>query len=180
LREDSNILKKQIRPNFKSLGPKFGKDMGLIAAAISKFSITDIKEIESNKHYYINDKISIELADVEIGSAEIPGFSVATNNGITVALDVVLSKELKDEGIAREFVNRIQGLRKDNGFSVTDKIEIWIKKNDLITTAIQNNFTYICEETLAKRLNYEETIVSNPTEIKLIDNIVINVSLVKN
>ncbi len=180
LREDSDILKKQIKPNFKTLGPKFGKDMGLIAAAISKFSITDIKEIEANNHYCINDKIRIELADVEIGSADIPGFSVATNDGVTVALDVVLSKELKDEGIAREFVNRIQGLRKDNGFSVTDKIDIWIKKNDLITPAIQNNFTYICEETLAKRLNYEETIVSNSTEIKLIDNIVINVSLVKN
>ena len=104
---------------------------------------------------------------------------MATNDGITVALDVVISKELEDEGIAREFVNRIQGLRKDNGFSVTDKIDIWIKKNDLITTAIQNNFTYICEETLAGKLNYEENIVSNSTEIKLIDNITINVSLVK-
>ena len=179
LSEDSGILKKQIKPNFKTLGPKFGRDMGLIASKISRFSLSDIKQLEEKKYYIINDKIKLEVNDVEISLAEIPGFSIASDEGVTVALDIVLSKELKQEGLARELVNRIQGLRKDAGLSVTDKVEIFIKKNDLISSAIKNNFTYICEETLAGKLNYEENIVSNSTEIKLIDNITINVSLVK-
>ena len=120
------------------------------------------------------------MADVEISSADIPGFSVATNNGITVALDITLSKELKEEGLAREFVNRIQHLRKDNGFEVTDKVKIWVEKNDLITASIKNNFIYICEETLAVQLNYERTVISNAVAVELIDGISINVSLVKN
>ena len=91
-----------------------------------------------------------------------------------------MSKELKEEGLAREFVNRIQRLRKDNGFEVTDRVKIWVEKNDLITTAIKNNFIYICEETLAEQLNYEKAIVSNATAVELIDGILINVSLVKN
>ena len=180
LREDSAVLKKQIKPNFKTLGPKFGQEMKLIASKIGQFSANDIKEIEQKNSYHISDGITIELADVEISSADIPGFSVATNNGITVALDITLSEELKEEGLAREFINRVQSLRKDKGFEVTDKVAIWVEKNDLITSAIKNNFTYICEETLAEQLNYEETIISNAVRVELIDGISITISLEKN
>ena len=180
LDEDSFALNKQIKPNFKTLGPKFGKDMKLIAKKISQFSISDIKEIEENKNYKISDKITITLADVEISSADIPGFSVATNDGITVALDINISNELKEEGIAREFINRIQKLRKDNGYAVTDKLTILIEKNELVTKAIKNNFSYICKETLAEKLHYQETIISNPKKVELTKDISINVSLEKN
>ena len=180
LREDSAVLKKQIKPNFKTLGPKFGQEMKLIASKIGQFSVNDIKEIEQKNCYHISDGITIELVDVEISSADIPGFSVATNNGITVALDITLSEELKEEGLAREFINRVQSLRKDKGFEVTDKVAIWVEKNDLITSAIKNNFTYICEETLAEKLNYEETIISNAVRVELIDGISITISLEKN
>ncbi len=180
LRENSAVLKKQIKPNFKTLGPKFGQEMKLIASKIGQFSANDIKEIEQKNCYHISDGITIELVDVEISSADIPGFSVATNNGITVALDITLSEELKEEGLAREFINRIQTLRKDKGFEVTDKVAIWVEKNDLITSSIKNNFTYICEETLAEKLNYEETIISNAVRVELIDGISITISLEKN
>ena len=180
LRENSAVLKKQIKPNFKTLGPKFGQEMKLIASKIGKFSVNDIKEIEQKNSYHISDGITIELVDVEISSADIPGFSVATNNGITVALDITLSEELKEEGLAREFINRVQSLRKDKGFEVTDKVAIWVEKNDLITSSIKNNFTYICEETLAEKLNYEETIISNAVRVELIDGISITISLEKN
>ena len=180
LREDSAVLKKQIKPNFKTLGPKFGQEMKLIASKIGQFSANDIKEIEQKNSYHIADGITIELADVEISSADIPGFSVATNNGITVALDITLSEELKEEGLAREFINRVQSIRKDKGFEVTDKVAIWVEKNDLITSSIKNNFTYICEETLAEKLNYEETIISNAVRVELIDGISITISLEKN
>ena len=180
LRENSAVLKKQIKPNFKTLGPKFGQEMKLIASKIGQFSANDIKEIEQKNCYDISDGITIELVDVEISSADIPGFSVATNNGITVALDITLSEELKEEGLAREFINRVQSLRKDKGFEVTDKVAIWVEKNDLITSSIKNNFTYICEETLAEKLNYEETIISNAVRVELIDGISITISLEKN
>ena len=180
LRENSAVLKKQIKPNFKTLGPKFGQEMKLIASKIGQFSANDIKEIEQKNCYHISDGITIELVDVEISSADIPGFSVATNNGITVALDITLSEELKEEGLAREFINRVQALRKDKGFEVTDKVAIWVEKNDLITSSIKNNFTYICEETLAEKLNYEETIISNAVRVELIDGISITISLEKN
>ena len=180
LDDDSTVLKKQIKPNFKTLGPKFGKKMGLITNKITQFTAKDIKEIEQNYSYKIADGIIIELADVEISPADVPGFSVATNNGLTVALDITISKELREEGLAREFVNRIQNLRKDSGFEVTDKITIWVEKNELISPAIKNNFIYICEETLAEKLNYEENNVENPIKVELINGLSITVSLEKN
>ena len=178
--QNSEFLKKDIKPNFKTLGPKFGKDIQLITNKIREFSEKDISEIEKNKTYQINESIIISLSDVEIISTDIPGFSVATNNGITVALDVKLSKELEEEGLAREFVNRVQKIRKDFGFEVTDKIKICVEKNALTRSAIKNNLTYICEETLATELKYEEIIIENATKVDLINNISINISLVKN
>ena len=180
LGEDSTVLTKQIKPNFKTLGPKFEKDMKLIAAKIAQFSADNISEIEKNNSYQIADGIRIELADVEISSADIPGFSVATNDGITVALDITLSKDLKEEGLAREFVNRIQILRKEKGFEVTDTIKIEIEKNQVITTAINNNLTYICGETLADTLVFSEVKDFDGENLVLIDEISAKVKIIKN
>ncbi|MFQ3333155.1 MAG: isoleucyl-tRNA synthetase, partial [Flavobacteriales bacterium] len=180
LTEDSDVLTKQIKPNFKTLGPKFGRHMKLISGVISQFTGENIKQIEKEGVYQINDEITIDLTDVEISSADIPGCIVATNNGLTVALDITLSDELREEGLAREFINRIQNLRKDSGFEVTDKVKIQVEKNDSLTAAIKNNFTYICDETLAVQLDFEEHTILNGSEIELIDNISTKVLIIKN
>ena len=179
LGEDSDVLTKQIKPNFKTLGPKFGKDMRLIAAEVFKFTSSDIKKIEKEGCFNINENITIDILDVEITSADIPGCLVASNDGITVALDITLSDKLKEEGLAREFINRIQNLRKESGFEVTDKVEILVEKNDALTTAIKNNFTYICDETLATLLDFDKVEISNSVEVELIDEITAKISIVK-
>lgn len=153
--EGSGILVKQIKPNFKALGPRFGKDMKAVADAIINFTQNQIKEIEQLGEIYIeiNGKsITLQSLEVEISSQDIEGWMVANSGAITVALDITISDELRNEGIARELVNRIQNLRKDSGFEVTDKIEISIQKSDLISNAIKNNATYIKTETLADSL----------------------------
>jgi isoleucyl-tRNA synthetase len=179
LGEDSDVLTKQIKPNFKTLGPKFGKDMRLIAAEVPKFTSSDINKIEKEGCFKINENITIDISDVEITSADIPGCLVASNDGITVALDITLSDKLKEEGLAREFINRIQNLRKESGFEVTDKVEILVEKNDALTTAIKNNFTYICDETLATLLDFDKVEISNSVEVELIDEITAKISIVK-
>ena len=180
LGKDSDVLTKQIKPNFKTLGPKFGKDMKLISEVVNQFSADDIKKIEKDGNYLINESITIDISDVEITSKDIPGCIVATNNGLTVALDITLSDELREEGLAREFINRIQNLRKDRGFEVTDKVKIQVEKNDSLTAAIKNNFTYICDETLAVQLDFEVHTILNGSEIELIDNISTKVLIIKN
>ena len=180
LGKDSDVLTKQIKPNFKTLGPKFGKDMKLISEVVNQFSADDIKKIEKDGNYLINESITIDISDVEITSKDIPGCIVATNNGLTVALDITLSDELREEGLAREFINRIQNLRKDSGFEVTDKVKIQVEKNDSLTAAIKNNFTYICDETLAVQLDFEVHTILNGSEIELIDNISTKVLIIKN
>ena len=180
LEKDASILKKQIKPNFKTLGPKFGKQMKLISNKISEFTSEDIIKIEKNNYFRISDDITINLNDVEIISADIPGFSVAKNDEITVALDITLTEALLEEGLAREFVNKVQGLRKNSGYEVTDQVKISVEKNDLVTLAIKNNFAYICEETLATELNYEEFNIKDSIKVELIDHLSINISLEKN
>tara|TARA_B110000238_G_scaffold17510_1_gene17160 strand:+ start:138 stop:3485 length:3348 start_codon:yes stop_codon:yes gene_type:complete len=179
LTENSEVLTKKIKPNFKTLGPKFGKDMKLISGVITQFTADDIKKIEKEGAYRINEKISIDLTDVEIFSADIPGCIVANNDGITVALDITLSAELKEEGLAREFINRIQNLRKDNGFKVTDKINILVENNEDLKSSIQNNFSYICDETLADKLEFSKNIENDINEIELVDGITAKVSIKK-
>tara|TARA_B100001758_G_scaffold245694_1_gene259200 strand:+ start:163 stop:3510 length:3348 start_codon:yes stop_codon:yes gene_type:complete len=179
LEEDSLVLTKIIKPNFKALGPKYGKDMKLISRLIGELNNDNINEIERTGKIQLSENIILNLSDVEIKSCDVPGFSVASNSEATVALDISLTKTLKEEGLAREFVNRIQGLRKDNGFGVTDKIKIIIEKNPCITNAIKNNFAYICEETLAVQLDYEGKSLKDCTLIELIDGISVNVFLVK-
>jgi isoleucyl-tRNA synthetase len=179
LTDSSNVLTKQIKPNFKTLGPKFGKDMKLIAEKIAQFSSKDIKEIEKDGEYQITNNILIDIADVEITSADIPGCIVSSNDGITVALDINISEILKEEGLAREFINRIQNLRKDKAFKVTDKIAILIENNEQMSSAIQNNFTYICDETLSNKLEFVKTTGTDSDEIELVEQITAKVSIKK-
>ncbi|MDB4183256.1 DUF5915 domain-containing protein, partial [Flavobacteriaceae bacterium] len=155
LEDASDILVKQIKPNFKTLGPRFGKDMKLIANAINNLQPSDIKQIEENGvlGIDINGKsINLERGDVEITSQDIEGWLVANQGSTTVALDVTISETLKDEGIARELVNRIQNLRKDSGFDVTDRIEVFLQKEAHIENAIKQNLDYIKLETLTEEL----------------------------
>ena len=153
--EDSNILVKEIKANFKALGPKYGKQMKAIAAAIGKFEQADIKELESTGVYTLpidGADLDISTDDVLISSQDIPGLLVANNKGITVALDITMNEALIEEGIARELVNRIQNIRKDSGLEITDRIELSITKHDKINAAISANKKYICDETLADEL----------------------------
>jgi len=170
-----NYLTKKIKPKIKILGPKYGKEITLIANTLSNFDNDDIKNLEITKKYKINKDISISLNDVEITSSDIPGCIVASNDGITVALDVTISKELKEEGIAREFINRIQNIRKNNSFSVTDKINILVENNELLLEAIQNNLTYICNETLAENLSFKLKLDTSKYKIELTEKITANV-----
>ncbi|WP_395046409.1 isoleucine--tRNA ligase [Flavobacterium sp.] len=155
LDDASGILVKQIKPNFKALGPRFGKDMGLIAKEIQGFTAAQINQLDKDGTLDIvisGKDITLSIEDVEITSQDIEGWLVANSGGITVALDITISDELRKEGIARELVNRIQNLRKDSGYDVTDKITVSVEKNDKINQAILDNQDYIKSETLTKEL----------------------------
>jgi isoleucyl-tRNA synthetase len=155
LEDASDILVKQIKPNFKVLGPRFGKDMKAVAQVVNNFTAEDIKNIEQNGilDVEINGKIiTLEKSDVEITSQDIEGWLVASSGALTVALDVTLTDDLKKEGIARELVNRIQNLRKDSGFELTDRITVQFQKDEHIINAINKNLEYIKTETLTDEL----------------------------
>lgn len=155
LGDASDILVKQIKPNFKVLGPRFGSDMKAIAQKIQNFDSNDIKNIEEKGKLdvEIHEKIIIlELSDVEITSRDIEGWLVASSGRLTVALDVTLTEDLKQEGIARELVNRIQNLRKESGFELTDRIAVQFQKDEHIINAINNNLEYLKTETLTDEL----------------------------
>jgi isoleucyl-tRNA synthetase len=154
--DDSGILVKQIKPDFKKLGPRFGADMKAVAAAIGQFGPDEINALEQkgSMDLEIDGKsITLDCSDVIITSQDIEGWLVASADGITVALDVTISESLKDEGICRELVNRIQNLRKDSGFEVTDRIEISILSHPLIDKALKHFGDYVAEETLADGLH---------------------------
>ena len=162
---------KQIKPNFKTLGPRFGKDMKLIANTISSFTSEDIKKIEQsgNLDVDINGKIvTLELDDVEITSKDIEGWLVANEGSLTVALDVTITDSLRKEGIARELVNRIQNLRKDSGFEVTDRIDVKLQQDAQIVLAVNNNLDYIKTETLTEDIEIIDQ-VNNGIEIAFDD-----------
>ncbi len=161
LTDSSGILVKKIKPNFKSLGPKFGKHMKAIAALVNQFAQEQIAEIEQTGNYNLEiegEKIQLSMEDVEISSQDIPGWLVASEGKLTVALDVTISEKLREEGIAREFVNRIQNIRKDKDFKVTDRITLKMKSHEGINSAIQSNLNYICTEILADTLEIVDEI----------------------
>ena len=181
LEDASDILVKQIKPNFKVLGPRFGKDMKLIASEIQKLGADDIKNIEQNNTLDIdcNGKIiTLQREDVEITSQDIEGWLVANEGKITVALDVTITEPLREEGIARELVNRIQNLRKDSGFEVTDRITVQIQNDQNIEQAINNNLDYIKTETLTDNLEIINQI-DNGIEIAF-DDVNTKLSIQKN
>jgi isoleucyl-tRNA synthetase len=168
LDDASGILVKQIKPNFKTLGPRFGKDMGLIAKEIQGFSSEQINKFEREGSIGIviaEKSIILSLEEVEISSQDIEGWLVANSNGITVALDISISEELRQEGIARDLVNRIQNIRKDSGFEVTDKIKVQLKRNGDLEEAILKNETYIKSETLTDSLVFVDDL-ENGIEIE--------------
>ncbi len=163
LEEASDILVKQIKPNFKTLGPRFGKDMKAIAGAVTNFSAEDLNKIEQNGvlDIEVNGKnLTLALDDVEITSQDIEGWLVANEGSLTVALDITITDELRKEGIARELVNRIQNLRKDSGFEVTDRIDVKLQNDVQINTAIIANMSYIKAETLTEDLEIIEKLES--------------------
>ncbi|GAB5398514.1 MAG: isoleucine--tRNA ligase [Aureisphaera sp.] len=178
--EGSGILVKQIKPDFKKLGPRFGKDMKSIAQAISSFGQEEISQFEKEGNISIlfNEKnVTLTLDEVLISSQDIEGWLVANASGITVALDVTITDELRNEGIARELVNRIQNLRKDSGFEVTDRVEVIVQEDKNLKTAVEQNIAYIKQETLTEVLQFEEK-VGEGTEITF-DDIATRLSIKK-
>ena len=153
--EDSGILVKQIKPDFKKLGPRFGADMKAVAAAIGQFGPEQISALEQNGSLRLEiaqKSITLDRSDVLISSQDIEGWLVASASGLTVALDVTITESLKYEGICRELVNRIQNLRKDSGLEVTDRIEISLVEHPLLNEALKHFGDYVSEETLADQL----------------------------
>ena len=162
--DTTGILVKKVRPNFKVLGKKAGPLMKALSEAVSAMNQAAIATLEQTGKFTLladNQQFEITTEDVEIISEDIPGWEVNSDGKLTVALDVTLSIELKEEGIARELVNRIQNIRKDKGFEVTDKIAVRIKNHELINNPVRNNLNYICNEILATSLNLVESLEEN-------------------
>lgn len=175
LNDASGVLNKKVKPNFKALGPKFGKDMKVVAEAITGMSADDLASIESAGSAKIQG-FEIALTDIEILTEDMPGYLTASEGGLTIALDNTLTPELVREGNAREFVNRIQNLRKDSGFDVTDKINIQVQRSDEEWTASLNEFkAYISQEVQALSLEWVD---SASTEINFEEsNLFVNVTV---
>jgi|TARA_R110002012_G_scaffold273585_1_gene459617 isoleucyl-tRNA synthetase len=155
--EGSGILVKQIKPDFKKLGPRFGKDMKAVAAVIQQFDQEEIATLENEQEISVkvNEKnTTLTLDDVIISSQDIEGWLVANADGMTVALDVTITESLRNEGIARELVNRIQNLRKDSGFEVTDRVAVTVQNDATLETAVTENLDYIKQETLTEKLEF--------------------------
>jgi isoleucyl-tRNA synthetase len=157
----SGILVKRIKPDFKKLGPKFGKIMKLLAAATTSMSQEDIAALEQDGKFTFTiegQEATVELADVEVISEDIPGWLVANDGSLTVALDITLTPELRKEGIARELVNRIQNIRKSNGYEITDRIVVKIEKQAEINDAIADFSAYIATQTLANSITLHDKV----------------------
>jgi isoleucyl-tRNA synthetase len=172
LKDTKGFLVKKIKANFKTLGPKYSKLMKQIAATIATFNQDDIYNFESNggcKLSLEGQDVQLTSEDVEIMSEDIPGWLVANEGKLTVALDIQLTQELRYEGIAREFINRIQNIRKESGFDVTDKITIEIKKHDAINDAVYNHNEYISAQTLALSLKLVDNLANHDSKLVDID-----------
>ena len=168
----AGVLVKKVKCDFKKLGPKFGKQMKAVAAEVGNLSQEAIAELEKNGAYTLHlpdgSEAVIETSDVDIFSEDIPGWLVANEGRLTVALEVTITEELRREGIARELVNRIQNLRKSSGFEITDKISITISKNPQTDDTVTEYKDYICNQVLGTDLTlaYE---VKDGTELSFDD-----------
>ncbi|WP_316850272.1 isoleucine--tRNA ligase [Pedobacter agri] len=183
--DTQGIVKKKVKPNFKVLGAKVGKSMKAVADAINNFTQEQIFELEKEGQISIltdpklGESITydVQLSDVEIIAEDIPGWQVTNLGSLTVALDVTISEELKQEGISRELVNRIQNLRKELNFEVTDKIKVSLQNDNLVATAVAKNKAYICAEILAEELELTDT-VTDANKIT-IDDVELSISVTK-
>ncbi|MGH2622208.1 MAG: DUF5915 domain-containing protein, partial [Sphingobacterium sp.] len=154
--DTSGIIKKKVKPNFKSLGAKVGKDMKLVSSAIQNLNMAEISELENNGSLALpGTSHVITNEDVEIIAEDVAGWQVTNLGKLTVALDIHITSALKDEGIARELINRIQNLRKEKGFEVTDRIKVTLSQNTEIQNAVNHNLSYICTEILADTLQFD-------------------------
>ncbi|MFA4867054.1 MAG: isoleucine--tRNA ligase [Pedobacter sp.] len=157
--DTAGFIKKKIKPNFKTLGPKVGKDMKLVAESVNNMTQEELTNFESTGKFVVSGTdYVIELNDVEIIAEDIPGWQVTNMGSLTVALDVSITEALKQEGLSRELINRIQNLRKELNYEVTDRITVSLQNHNLITEAVAQNKTYICSEILADNINLTETL----------------------
>ena len=178
LDDASDILVKEIKPNFKALGPRFGKNMKAAVGVINTLNDEQIKSLETGETLAVQingEEAEIEPNDVLIQSKDIEGWLVANGNGLTVALDIQLDDDLINEGIAREMINRIQNLRKDAGFEVTDKIILYLKEDVALVKVFEKHQAYIQQETLAKEIVLKKNLVDGENvefdQIKTIINL---------
>ncbi len=174
--DTAGVIKKRIKPNFKTLGRKLGKDMKAAAQAIEGLTQNEISEIEKSGNYNLSineTNYQLSLEDFEISADEIPGWQVASDGDITVALDITITDILKSEGIARELVNRIQNIRKQNDFDVTDRINVAISDHELVQNAVHSFSEYIKTEVLADHLKLSSEVTGH--EVELVEDVTINV-----
>ncbi len=178
IKDTAGFIKKKIKPNFKALGIKVGKDMKLVTEAINHITPEELSNFEREGAISVlNNKYSILISEVEIIAEDIPGWQVANMGSLTVALDVTITSALKSEGLSREFINRIQNLRKELSFEVTDRITVCLQEDNLITPAVMENKAYICAEILANDILFVENI-SNAKQI-VIEDVELQITIIK-
>jgi isoleucyl-tRNA synthetase len=181
--DTAGILVKRIKPNFKSLGPRYGKLMKEISGVINEMDQEQIAAFEKVQSFEIEaggTTLQLTLDDVEIISEDIPGWLVANEGAITVALDINVTEELRQEGMARELINRIQNIRKESGFDVTDKIDVLIERHDLINSAVEAHRKYIGSQTLAENIALTDKIENNASKrIDIDEDIYINIRVTR-
>jgi isoleucyl-tRNA synthetase len=180
LTETEGIIKKKIKPNFKALGTKMGAKMKAAGAAITAMTATQIATLEKTGEILLSiegEELSIALPEVDITAEDIPGWSVASKGSLTVALDITITPDLQQEGDAREFVNRVQNIRKDSGFALTDRIFVTLEHCDRLKESIVKYNNYICREILADSITWVDH-VANATELEVNENL-LKVSITK-
>jgi len=184
LTDAAGIISKKIKANFKTLGPKYGKLMKQISGEIAGFNQQDISNLEKSGNYDLNingETISLSLEDVEIQTEDVPGWLVASEGGLTIALDINLTEDLKQEGIAREFINKIQNIRKESDFEVTDRIVLKIQKHNFYNLAVANFAEYISNQTLASELVMVDQLgEENSTLVEIDTDVEARIQVVRN
>ncbi|NLJ44248.1 MAG: isoleucine--tRNA ligase [Bacteroidales bacterium] len=181
--DTSSVLVKKIKPDFKTLGPRYGKMMKDISKAVAEMTSQDIADFESKGSRLIvidGNEIILTTKDVEIISEDIPGWQVANDGKLTVALDITVTDELRYEGIAREFVNRIQNIRKESGFDVTDKITVLIEDNDMIREAVKRHASYIGSQTLATKVDVVAVLPDDDSREVEINDMQVRIAVIRN
>jgi len=181
--DTSSVLVKKIKPDFKTLGPRYGKMMKDISKAVAEMTSQDIADFESKGSRLIvidGNEIILTIKDVEIISEDIPGWQVANDGKLTVALDITVTDELRYEGIAREFVNRIQNIRKESGFDVTDKITVLIEDNDMIREAVKRHASYIGSQTLATKVDVVAVLPDDDSREVEINDMQVRIAVIRN